>query len=133
MSQVVSIVVTSSFDEACALFRDEADVSDMKRDDYPDCGEYIVVYDKEAHEIRCEGRLSNAAISALTTVRDRFGGKLLHEGVELNESGDEIIEEASPKEKMWIILAIVFFPVTLIYLFLRIVIWVPYKIWEATK
>ena len=131
MSQVVSVVVKSHFEQACSMFRDEADISDNIDNSYSDCGDFIVVYDESLGEIRCEGHLSDSVISSLITVKDQFGGKLFYEGEVWNE--DEVIEEESPIKKTWIILAIVIFPVTLIYLILRIVIWVPYKLWKATK
>ena len=133
MSQVVSISVPMHFEEACAMFRNEANIADSNGKDYSDCHEFMVFYDETSNEIRCEGNLPDTIFSALVKVKERFGGKLFYEGEEWNEKDDEIIDEASLKEKTWIILAIIFFPVTLIYLLLRAIVWVPYKIWKATR
>lgn len=132
MSQVVSIRVLVHFEEACAKFRNETNIADTKGKDYSDCQDFMVFYDGRSHEIRCEGNFPDSVFSTLIKVKDRFGGKLFYEGEEWNEEA-EVVNESSSLKKTWIIFAIVFFPITLIYLLLRVVVWVPFKIWKATR
>ena len=133
MSQVVSVRVPKHFKDACAEFRNEANIEISNSEDYSDCHDFVVFYDESTQEIRCEGNFPDSVFSALVKVRDRFSGKLFYEGEEWNEKENEFVDEAGPLEKVWLILAIVFFPVTLVYLLLRAVIWVPFKIWKATR
>ncbi len=120
------------FEEACMMFRNEANIADTHGKDYSDCHDFLVFYDQTAHEIRCEGNFPDTVFSALIKVKERFNGKLFYEGEEWNDENN-VIDEASLTEKTWSILAIIFFPVTLIYLLFRIVVWVPFKIWKATR
>ncbi len=133
MSQVVSIKVPANFEQACFEFRNKANISDAHGKDCSDCKDFMIFYDTTLHEIRCEGSFPDSVFSALVEVKDRFDGKLFYEGEEWDERDDESVNESSPLEKLWIIFAIVFFPVTLIYLLLRVVVWVPFKIWRATR
>ena len=133
MSQVVSITVPSHFDEACAEFRKEADIADKNGKHYSDCKDFMVFYDTAAREIRCEGSFSNSVFLSLQKTKQRFGGTLFYEGEEWNEDHAEEPEEASTLGKMWIVLMVVFFPITLIYLFFRTVVWIPYRIWKETR
>ena len=133
MSQVVSVKVPMHFKEACAELQNEAGIENTNGEDFSDCHDFMVFYDESTHEIRCEGNFPDSVFSALVKVRDQFGGELLYEGEEWNERENEIIDEAGSLEKVWLILAIVFFPITLIYLLLRAMVWVPFKIWKATR
>ncbi len=133
MSQVVSIKVPSHFNAACVDFRNEANISDQNGKDYSECKDFIVFYDTTAREIRCEGSFPDSVFFALEKTKERFGGTLFYEGEEWNEDYEEKIKEESTLGKIWIVLMIVFFPITLIYIFFRAVIWVPYKIWKETR
>ena len=133
MSQVVSVRVPMHFKEACAEFRNEANLANTNREDCSGSHDFMVFYDESTQEIRCEGDFPDSVFSAFVKVRDRFGGNLFYEGEEWNEGENEVVDRAGPLEKLWLIIAIAFFPVTLIYLFLRAVIWVPFKIWKATR
>lgn len=133
MSQVVSIKVPAHFENACAEFQNLANIPDADGEDCWYCDGFMVVFDKISHEIRCEGSFPDSLFSALVKVKEQFGGQLLYEGEEWNEKGDEAVAESNSLGKIWIILAIVFFPVTLIYLLLRILVWAPFKIWKATR
>ena len=131
MSQVISIRIPEQhYKEACAAFHKEVDLNDINN--LPEKA-LNVVFDESTHEIICEGLCSDALIAALVKVKDQFDGKMFYEGEEWDEKGSEVVNEAGSIEKMWIFLAIIFFPVTLIYLFLRAVVWAPYKIWKATR
>ena len=132
MSQVLSVRVPGHFEEACAKFRNEANIADTKGEDYSAFHEFMVFYDEASNEIRCEGNFPDTVFSALVKVKTDFNGKLFYEGEEWNEE-DEVVDKASFLEKTWIILSIVFFPVTLIYLLLRATVWIPFKIWKSTK
>ncbi len=131
MSQVISVTVPDNFSEACSAFQKEADITCSDGSEFSDCHEFMVFYDKSAREIRCEGNYPDSVFSALVNVKEQFNGKLFYEGEEWNQNED--VGKASTLEKFWLILAIVFFPVTLIYLLLRAVVWVPYKIWKLTR
>ncbi|HEC19568.1 MAG TPA: hypothetical protein ENI97_09510 [Gammaproteobacteria bacterium] len=133
MSQVISIRVPEHYEEACAEFRKETDTADGNGSNKSVEHEFIIFYDDSAHEIRCEGNIPDSVFSALVRVKDLFGGKLFYEGEEWREEDDQAVTEARPLEKVWLILAIIFFPVTLIYLLLRVVVWVPFKVWKATR
>jgi len=133
MSQVVSIRVLSHFDEACAAFRKESDIADTIGKHYSDCKDFMVFYDTAAREIRCEGILPDSAFSALQKTKEQFGGTLFYEGEEWKEDHAEEPEEANTSGKIWIVLMVVFFPITLIYILFRTVFWVPYRIWKETR
>ncbi len=133
MSQVISIKVPSHYEEACAEFRKEMKTADRRGYNKSAEHEFMIFYDESAHEIRCEGNIPDSVFSALIKVKGQFDGKLFYEGEEWSEEDGEVVDEASPMEKAWIILAIIFFPVTLIYLFVRAIVWVPFKIWKATR
>ncbi len=133
MSQTVSIKLPSHFHEACAEFRNEADIADTNGNDYSDCGDFMVFYNSEDNEIMCEGRYPDSVVSALEKIKERFEGTLFLEGEEWNPDSEEQVEEASVLGKIWIFLMIPFFPITLIVLFFRTIVWLPYKIWKATK
>ncbi len=95
--------------------------------------EFMIFYDDDFYEIRCEGNFPDSVFSALIKVKSLFGGKLFYEGEEWNGEDVEAVTKAKPLEKMWLVLAIIFFPITLIYLFLRITILVPFRLWKATR
>jgi hypothetical protein len=133
MSQVISIRVPEPYEEACAAFQKEIDHADINGLNKSVGQKFIISYDKAAHVIQCEGDLPDSVFSALVIVKDQFGGKLFYEGEEWNENDGEVADEAGPLEKIWIVLATIFFPITLIYLLIRIVVWVPFKIWKATR
>jgi len=133
MSQVVSIRVPEYYKEACAAFQNEIDLADQGATNRTVGRKFMIFYDESSCEIRCEGDFPDSVFSALLKVKDRFGGKLFHEGEEWNEKEDELVNKAKPLEKIWIMLAITFFPVTMIYVLLRLIVWVPYKFWKATK
>lgn len=133
MSQVISIRVPERYREACTAFRGDANLADKHGKDKSDEQEFVIYYDQSSYEIRCEGNIPDSVFSALVKVRDRFGGQLFYEGEEWNEEDNEIVNEAKPLEKMWIALAIIFFPITVVYLILRVFVWAPFKVWKATR
>jgi len=93
----------------------------------------MVFYDESFHEIRCEGNFPDSVFSALVKVKEKFGGKLFYEEVEWNKEGDEEVDEAGLMGKIWMVFAIIFFPVTIVYFLFRIVFWIPFKAWKATR
>ncbi len=127
MSQVISIKVPANFDDACAMFRNEAGITGTNNK------EFMIFYDSTTKEIRCEGSYPDSILLALEKTKDQFGGTLFYEGEEWTIDLGEKVEEASTLEKARIILMIVFFPVTIVYLLLRTFIWLPYKIWKETR
>ena len=133
MSQVVSVRVPMFFKEACVEFQNETNIADTNGKVYSDCHEFMVFYDESTCEIRCEGNFPDSVFTALVKIKERFDGKLLYEGEEWNVEENEVSDEAGSLEKTWLILAIIFFPVTLIYLLLRAIVWLPFKIWKATR
>jgi hypothetical protein len=133
MSQVISVRVPDHYEEACAAFQNEVNLVDVVDLIESTGKKFIVSYDKSAYKIECQGDIPDSVFSALVMVKDQFNGKLYYEGEEWNVNNVEAIEEAGSLEKIWIILAIIFFPITLVYLLIRVVIWVPYKVWKATK
>ncbi|WP_200382734.1 hypothetical protein [Thiococcus pfennigii] len=133
MSQVISIKVPEHYEEACVAFQKEMDLADVNGLNESAGQKFMVSYDKSAYEIQCEGDFPDSVFSALVMVKDQFGGKLFYEGEEWNEKDGEVVEEAGSLEKIWIILAIVFFPIALIYLLIRVVVWIPFKVWKATR
>lgn len=133
MSQVISIRLPEHYEEACAVFQKEADLADINGLNESEGHEFMVSYNKLVHEIQCEGELPASVLSALLMVKEQFGGKLFYEAEEWNEDFGEIVDEAGPLNKTWLILAILFFPISLVYLFIRVVVWVPFKIWKATR
>ena len=133
MSQVIFTRVPSQYEEACAEFRKEMKFSGKSNPRGFAEQDFIIHLDESAHEIRCEGRIPDSVFSALILVKDRFKGKLFYEGKEWSEKDGEVVEKVSRMEKAGIILAIVFFPFTLIYLLIRAVVWVPYSVWKATR
>ena len=66
-------------------------------------------------------------------IKDRFDGELFYERKKWREKDDENVEEAGSMEKAWIVLANIFFPLTLLFLFIRAVVWVPYRIWKTIR
>jgi hypothetical protein len=133
MSQVISIRVPEHYEEACAAFQKEMDLADVNGLNESSGQLFMVSYDKSANEIQCEGDFPDSIFSALVMVKDQFGGKLFYEGEEWNENDDEVVEEAGSLTKLRSVLAIIFFPITLIYLLIRVVVWVPFKVWKATR
>jgi hypothetical protein len=133
MSQIISIKLPSHFDEACADFRSEAGIADTNGIDYSDCDDFMIFYDQEVREIRCEGSYPDSVVSALGKTKKRFNGTLFYEGEEWNPDSEEQLEEASTLGKIWIALMIIFFPITLVVLLFRTVAWLPYKIWKQTR
>jgi hypothetical protein len=133
MSQVISIRVPDNYEEACVAFKKEIDLADSNGLNETEKRRFMVSYDNSAHEIQCEGDFPDSVFSALVMVKDQFGGKLFYEGVEWKENESEVVEGVGPHNKIWIILGIIFFPITLVYLFIRVVVWVPFKIWKATR
>jgi hypothetical protein len=93
----------------------------------------MVFYNDSSREIQCEGRIPDAILDALVEVNDLYGGKLLYEGAEWDEDNEQEVDEAKPREKVWLVLAIIFFPITLLYLLLRLIVWVPIMFWKATR
>jgi hypothetical protein len=132
MSQVVSIRVPENYAEACAAFQRETSADNCK-DNIFTSPDFTVFYDESLHEIRCEGNYPESVFFALVKIRDQFGGKLFYEGEEWNEEDGDEVAEAGLLEKALIVLAIIFFPITLVYLLLRIILWIPFKIWRATR
>ena len=133
MSQVVSIRVSEYYKEACAAFQKEIDLADQGGTNRAVGRKFMIFYDESSCEIRCEGDYPDSFVSALIKVKDKFGGKLFYEGEEWNEKEDEVLSKAKPLEKILVLLAIIFFPVTMVYVLLRLIVWVPYKFWRATK
>lgn len=133
MSQVLSLKITANFDEACSEFRKEAGIADTDSHGYSYCGEFMVFYDSAAMKIRCEGDHPDSVFSALKKTQERYGGTLFYEGEEWDGDSAETVTEAGRWDKVWIAFAIAFFPITLIYLLLRTLIWLPYKIWKETR
>ena len=133
MSQVVSIVVESGFEEACKAFNTAADIPGPNEEGFVDCEDFIVSYDESAGEIVAQGHLSDEVVSAFFMIRDQYGGRLFYEGEAWDGQDGQVVEAASRREKMWIMLGILFFPLTLVYLLLRLVVWVPYKLWKFTR
>lgn len=133
MSQIISIRVPEHYKEACAAFRNDTNLAENSDINESEEHEFIIFYDESSYEIRCEGNIPDSVFFALIKVKGLFGGKLFYEGEEWDEEDGEIVNEAEPLEKMWIALAIIFFPITLIYLLLRVIVWVPFKFWKATR
>lgn len=133
MSQVISIRVPEHYEEACVAFQKETNLADVNGLTESEGQKFMVSYDKSAHEIQCEGDFPDSVFSALVMVKDQFGGKLFYEEEEWNEDYVEVVDEAGSLNKIWLILAIIFFPVTLVYLLIRVVVWVPFKVWKATR
>lgn len=133
MGQVVSVKVTPNFEQACSVFRNEANISESNDRAFTGGDDLVIIYDETAHEIRCEGHLSDSVISALIEVKEQFGGKLFYEGEEFDDNDDIEGGESSVREIAWIVLSVIFFPITLIYLFLRILVWLPLKTWKTTE
>jgi len=131
MSQVISIKLPSHFKEACIEFQRELEVLGIKNN-YK-CEDFLISFDGESGEIRCEGAFPDSVYSALKKINKKYDGKLFYEDEEWEEGHEEQVEEMSNLEKIKIIILIIFFPVTLIYLFLRALVWVPFKIWKATR
>jgi len=132
MSQVVSIRVPEHYEKACAEFRRKAS-ADISNEANSAGSEFMVFYDESFHEIRCEGNFPDSVFSALVKVKEKFGGKLFYEGVEWNKEGDEEVDEAGLMGRIWMVFAIIFFPVTIVYFLFRIVFWIPFKAWKATR
>ncbi len=133
MSQVISIKVPCQYEEACAEFQKELFNSSCTSNDDSAEQDFIITYDESAHEIQCEGNISDLVFSALMLIKDRFDGELFYERKKWREKDDENVEEAGSMEKAWIVLANIFFPLTLLFLFIRAVVWVPYRIWKAIR
>lgn len=133
MSQVVSIVVTSRFEEARKEFISQAKIPDSSEGGIFGSKSFSVSFDESAGEIAAQGRLPDEVVSAFVKIQEKYGGKLFYEGEALEEIDDPVVEEAGRREKLLIILGIVFFPVTMLYLLLRLVIWLPFKLWKITR
>jgi hypothetical protein len=58
---------------------------------------------------------------------------LFYEGEEWHEEEGEVVNEGKPLGKIWFSLSIIFFPITLMYLLLRAIVWIPFKVWKATR
>ena len=130
MSQVISIRVPEHYEDACAAFQKEVDLDAVN--DFVERG-FMFFYDESIYEIRCEGLIPDSIFSALVKVKGQFDGKLFYEGQEWNDLECELVEKAGLLEKIWIVLAVLFFPITIIYFLLRVFIWVPFKIWKSTR
>ncbi len=128
MSQVVSIRVPEHYEEACTEFQREASVGGSN-EGITTSQDFTVFYDESLNEIRCEGNYPDSIFSALVNIRDKFDGKLFYEGEEWHEE----INESNLVGKIMIVLAVIFFPITLVYLLIRIVFWIPFKVWKATR
>lgn len=133
MSQVISVRVPASFAEACAEFRNQAEIIHTDDSECSVHKDFMVCYDHAVREIRCEGNLPDLVYSALETIKERYGGTLFYEGEELNAEDEQNVAEATSMGKIWIILMIIFFPISLIYLVLRTFVWLPYRIWKDTR
>jgi hypothetical protein len=134
MSQVISIKVPEHcYTKACAAFQKEVHLGDKKG--LHECGEqrFMIFYDENFHEIRCEGNFPDSVFSSLVKINEQFGGKLLYEGEEWHEENDEVVNEGKPLRRIWVFLSIIFFPVTLLYVLLRTIVWIPYKVWKSTR
>ena len=132
MSQVLSVKVESRFAEACAFFKKKKKIEDNSDEVNLDCGGFIVSFDESENEICCEGNVSELAYEALEKVKAKFDGSFLYEGVNIESLDEGNVPEASIWGKFWIILAIVFFPITLVYLFVRM-LWIFFKLWKETR
>ncbi|MCG5513749.1 hypothetical protein [Ectothiorhodospira shaposhnikovii] len=133
MSQVVSIRVPEHYEEACTMFQKEANLAHKSIIEKSVECEFMVFFDESSYEIRCEGKIPDSVFSALVNVKDMFGGRLFYEEEEWNAEDGEVASEAKPLEKILIVLAIIFFPITLIYILLRVIVWIPFKVWKATR
>jgi hypothetical protein len=134
MSQVISIKVPEHcYTKACAAFQKEVHLGGKKG--LHECGEqrFMIFYDENFHEIRCEGNFPDSVFSSLVKINEQFGGKLLYEGEEWHEENDEVVNEGKPLRRIWVFLSIIFFPVTLLYVLLRTIVWIPYKVWKSTR
>ncbi len=134
MSQVISIRVPSRYDEACAEFQKEAGVEVKEGLNKSGNHVYMVSYLKSSHEIECQGDYPDSVFNAMLKVKESFGGKLFYEGEEWNiEEKLEPVTKAGTIEKIWVVLCVLFFPITIAYLLFRLFIWIPYKVWRLTR
>ncbi len=132
MSQVVSLSVTGNYDKASAEFRNL--ISEDSGEEANSTGkDFEVFYDELGKEIRCEGDYPDSVFSSLVKIKLQYGGKLLYEGEEWIGEDEEEVDQTGVMGKILIVLALIFFPLTIVYLLLRALLWLPYKLWKATK
>ena len=133
MSQVISLRVDGDFKKACEIFRNEAKLTENPNENNRDSNKFLISYDASEKEISIEGDYPERLLTALLKVEELCGGDLLYEGEEWDEDRQESNNEASLLQKTGIIIMVIFFPVTLFFLLVRAIIWVPYQLWKALK